>query len=123
MISPVRHGQTTARLGGHLARDANDNDIGFILNGFTVNGRGRPMPTEEKKKIVLVVAQFIGRFERVRSFDPSVLLGVVSLSNHRLTSCRAHSVRGRMVSLSFDFAQDSELVELSNHKSSNYKKV
>ena len=28
---PVRHGQTTARLGGRLVRDAKDNSIGFIL--------------------------------------------------------------------------------------------
>ena len=34
----------------------------------------------------------------------------VEWSNHRL----------RMVSLSFDFAQDSEPVELSNHESSPY---
>jgi hypothetical protein len=44
----------------------------------------------------IVGAQFIGHLS-ARSFD-----------------------RLRMVSLSFDSAQDSELVELSNHKSSNY---
>jgi hypothetical protein len=31
-------------------------------------------------------------------------------------------VEDRMVSLSFDFAQDSELVELSNHKSGDYRR-
>ena len=57
---------------------------------------------------------------RPHGFHPSTSLpsGLSLPSTLRLgTKCR---VEDRMVSLSFDLAQDSELVELPNHKSNRY---